>query len=183
VLATRGAVTPWMSEAGAPPLSKTHAAYVLSSFINDVEHDEFFDHQLPPWPEASVTDEYIDGLPIGPGTRVPMLICSPWTRGGCVDSNVYGHTSMLQFLATWAGAKPANVTPWRASVTGDLTTAFDFKHPDFSIPTIPTLDQTWALPSSPAGRRSRRRRAPRRCPPRSPAPGRTARRFTDCTPT
>jgi phospholipase C len=201
-LATRGAVTPWKTDAGAPALSKTHAAYVLSSFINDVksnklpqvswivapagycehpsytpdygahyvntvlqtlfsnpelwqntalfitydEHDGFFDHQLPPFPEAAITDEYIDGLPIGPGTRVPMLICSPWTRGGYVDSNVYDHTSMLQFLATWAGVKPANVTPWRASVTGDLTTAFDFKHPDFTIPgNIPTLDQTWAL--------------------------------------
>jgi phospholipase C len=31
-------------------------------------------------------------------------------------------------------------------VTGDLTTAFDFRHPDFSVPkNIPTLDQTWAL--------------------------------------
>jgi phospholipase C len=200
-LASRGAVTPWQSEAGAPPMSETHAAYVLSSFINDVkssklpqvswivapagycehpsytpdygahyvntvlqtlfsnrelwettalfitydEHDGFFDHQLPPFPEASVTDEHIDGLPIGPGTRVPMLICSPWTRGGYVDSNVYDHTSMLQFLSAWTGVKPVNVTPWRASVTGDLTTAFDFRHPDFSIPKIPTLDQTWAL--------------------------------------
>jgi phospholipase C len=201
-LASRGAVTPWQTDAGAPALSKTHAAYVLSSFISDVkrnklpqvswivapagycehpsytpdygahyvntvlqtllsnpelwkntalfitydEHDGFFDHQLPPFPEASVTDEHIDGLPIGPGTRVPMMICSPWTRGGYVDSNVYDHTSMLQFLATWTGVKPANVTPWRASVTGDLTTAFDFRHPDFSVPrNIPTLDQTWAL--------------------------------------
>ena len=201
-LAVRGAVTPWQTDAGAPPLSETHAAYVLSSFINDVksnslpqvswivapagycehpsytpdygahyvntvlqtlfsnpelwkntalfitydEHDGFFDHQLPPFPEPTVTDEYIDGLPIGPGTRVPMLICSPWTRGGYVDSNVYNHTSMLEFLAAWTGVKPANVTPWRASVTGDLTTAFDFNNPDFSIPgNIPTLDQTWAL--------------------------------------
>ena len=32
-----------------------------------------------------------------------MLICSPWTRGGYVDSNVYDHTSMLQFLAAWTG--------------------------------------------------------------------------------
>ena len=193
----RGRPTP-----GAPALSKTHAAYVLSSFIKDVksnklpqvswivapagycehpsytpdygahyvntvlqtlfgnpelwqntalfvtydEHDGFFDHQLPPVPEATVTDEHIGGLPIGPGTRVPMLICSPWTRGGYVDSNVYDHTSMLQFLAAWTGVKPANVTPWRTSVTGDLTTAFDFQHPDFSIPSnIPTLDQTWAL--------------------------------------
>jgi phospholipase C len=202
VLAGRGAVTPWQTGAGAPPMSKTHAAYVLSRFIKDVksgtlplvswivapagycehpsytpdygahyvntvlqtlfanpdlwkttalfitydEHDGFFDHRLPPVPEVSVTDEYIGGLPIGPGSRVPMLICSPWTRGGYVDSNVYDHTSMLQFLAAWTGVKPANVTPWRASVTGDLTTAFDFGHPDFSIPgNIPTLDQTWAL--------------------------------------
>jgi phospholipase C len=201
-LADRGAVTPWQTDAGAPPLSQTHAAYVLSSFINDVknntlpqvswivapagycehpsytpdygahyvntvlqtlmsnpelwkntalfitydEHDGFFDHQLPPFPEPTVTDEYIDGLPIGPGSRVPMLICSPWTRGGYVDSNVYNHTSMLQFLAAWTGVKPANVTPWRASVTGDLTAAFDFEHPDFSVPAnIPTLEQTWAL--------------------------------------
>jgi phospholipase C len=202
VLAVRGAVTPWQPGTGAPPMSKTHAAHVLSSFISDVknsklprvswivapagycehpsytpdygahyvntvlqtlfsnpglwrttalfitydEHDGFFDHQLPPGAEASVTDEHIGALPIGPGTRVPMLICSPWTRGGYVDSNVYDHTSMLRFLAAWTGVKPANVTPWRASVTGDLTTAFDFEHPDFSIPeNIPTLDQTWAL--------------------------------------
>ena len=200
-LATRGAVTPWQTAAGAPPLSQTHAAFVLSTFINDVtnntlpqvswivapagysehpsftpdfgahyvntvlqtlfsnpdlwkstalfvtydEHDGFFDHQLPPFPETSVTDEYIDDLPIGPGTRVPMIICSPWTRGGFVDSNVYDHTSMLQFLATWTGVQPANVTSWRASVTGDLTPAFDFEHPDFSIPAnIPTLAETWA---------------------------------------
>src|ERR1700691_2728816 len=201
-LAVRGAVTPWQTDAGAPALSKTHAAYVLSSFIKAVssnalpqvswivapagycehpsytpdygahyvntvlqtlfsnpelwrntalfitydEHDGFFDHQLPPFPEASVTDDQLAGLPIGPGTRVPMLICSPWTRGGYVDSNVYDHTSMLRFLAAWTGVRPANVTPWRASVTGDLTAAFDFEHPDFSIPSnIPTLDQTWAL--------------------------------------
>jgi phospholipase C len=201
-LAVRGAVTPWQTDAGAPALSKTHAAYVLSSFIKAVssnalpqvswivapagycehpsytpdygahyvntvlqtlfsnpelwrntalfitydEHDGFFDHQLPPFPEASVADEHITGLPIGPGTRVPMLICSPWTRGGYVDSNVYDHTSMLRFLAAWTGVQPVNVTPWRASVTGDLTAAFDFQHPDFSVPrNIPTLDQTWAL--------------------------------------
>jgi phospholipase C len=201
-LAIRGAVTPWQTHAGAPPLSESHAAYVLSSFIKAVssnslpqvswivapagycehpsytpdygahyvntvlqtlfanpdvwnstalfitydEHDGFFDHQLPPFPPASVTDEYISGLPIGLGTRVPMLICSPWTRGGWVDSNVYCHTSMLQFLAAWTGVQPVNITPWRASVTGDLTAAFDFQHPDFSIPAnIPTLEQTWAL--------------------------------------
>jgi phospholipase C len=207
-LAIRGAVVPWQTDAGAPPLSETHAAYVLSEFINDVnqgtlpqvswivapagycehpaytpdygahyvntvlrtlfsdpelwastavfitydEHDGFFDHQLPPFPEATVTDEYIDGWPIGLGTRVPMLICSPWTRGGYIDSNVYCHTSMLQFLAAWTGVQPVNITSWRASVTGDLTAAFDFAHPDFSIPgNIPSLDETWALSQETGG--------------------------------
>jgi phospholipase C len=53
---------------------------------------------------------------------------------------------MLQFLSAWTGAKPADITSWRESVTGDLTAAFDFEHPDFSIPAnIPSLDETWAL--------------------------------------
>jgi phospholipase C len=201
-LSTRGAVTKWATDKGAPALSQTHAAYVLSSFIDAVqnntlpqvswivapagycehpsytpdygahyvntvlqtlfanstvwnstalfvtydEHDGFFDHQLPPYPATSVTDEYISGEPIGPGPRVPMLICSPWTTGGYIDSNVYDHTSMLQFLSAWTGVQPANVTPWRSSVVGNLTAAFDFANPDFTIPTnIPTLAQTWAL--------------------------------------
>ena len=201
-LATRGAVTPWKTAKGAPKLSQTHAAYVLSNFITAVknntlpqvswivapagycehpsytpdygahyvntvlqalfgnsdvwnstalfvtydEHDGFFDHQLPPYPGTSVTSEYISGEPIGPGTRVPMLICSPWTTGGYIDSNAYDHTSMLQFLAAWTGVKPANVTSWRSSVVGNLTAAFDFGNPDFTIPSnIPTLAQTWAL--------------------------------------
>ena len=39
-LATRGAVTPWQTDAGAPALSQTHAAYVLSSFISDVTNNK-----------------------------------------------------------------------------------------------------------------------------------------------
>ena len=81
-----------------------------------------------------VTNEFIGGLPIGFGTRVPMIICSPWTRGGFVDSNTYDHTSMLRFLETWTGVPAPNITAWRRSVTGDLTAAFDFTSPDFSDP-------------------------------------------------
>ena len=67
-------------------------------FITYDEHDGYFDHVLPGSPETTVTDEFIGGLPIGFGPRVPMIICSPWTRGGFVDSNSYDHTSMLRFL-------------------------------------------------------------------------------------
>jgi phospholipase C len=106
-------------------------------FVTYDEHDGYFDHVLPPAPDASVTNEFIDGLPIGLGNRVPMIIASPWTRGGFVDSNTYNHTSMLQFLETWTGVRAANITSWRRSVTGDLTAAFDFAHPDFSVPDLP----------------------------------------------
>jgi phospholipase C len=106
-------------------------------FITYDEHDGYFDHALPPAPETTVTNEFISGQPIGLGPRVPMIICSPWTRGGYVDSNTYSHTSMLQFLETWTGVAAGNITAWRRSVTGDLTAAFDFANPDFSIPALP----------------------------------------------
>jgi phospholipase C len=106
-------------------------------FITYDEHDGYFDHVPPGFPEATVTSEFIGGQPIGPGPRVPMIICSPWTRGGYVDSNSYDHTSMLRFLETWTGVQAPNITAWRRSVTGDLTAAFDFGQPDFSVPTLP----------------------------------------------
>jgi phospholipase C len=106
-------------------------------FITYDEHDGYFDHVLPGSPETSVTNEFISGLPIGFGPRVPMIICSPWTRGGYVDSNSYDHTSMLRFLETWTGVQAPNITAWRRSLTGDLTAAFDFASPDFSVPALP----------------------------------------------
>jgi phospholipase C len=106
-------------------------------FVTYDEHDGYFDHVLPGSPETSVTNEFIGGLPIGFGPRVPMIICSPWTRGGFVDSNSYDHTSMLRFLETWTGVAVPNLTAWRRSVTGDLTAAFDFANPDFSVPALP----------------------------------------------
>jgi phospholipase C len=191
-LAKRGAVQPWLPNAGVP-LGPNHVNHVLAQFVADAtagtlpqvswivapyeysehpaaspsygahyvrtvlealmgnrdlwsttalfvaydEHDGYFDHVLPPAPETSVTDEFIDGLPIGFGSRVPMIIASPWTRGGFVDSNTYNHTSMLQFLETWTGVRARNITGWRRSVAGDLTAAFDFARPDFSIPDLP----------------------------------------------
>jgi phospholipase C len=106
-------------------------------FVTYDEHDGYFDHVVPPSPETTTPDEFINGLPIGFGNRVPMLISSPWTRGGFVDSNLYDHTSMLRFLETWTGVKADNITAWRRTLSGDLMTAFDFANPDFSVPSLP----------------------------------------------
>ncbi|MGV3686368.1 MAG: phosphocholine-specific phospholipase C [Daejeonella sp.] len=68
--------------------------------------------------------------PIGLGYRVPMLIASPWTRGGFVCSEVFDHTSSIQFLEHFIEKKfnkqvrEENITNWRRAVCGDLTSAF-----------------------------------------------------------
>lgn len=68
--------------------------------------------------------------PIGLGYRVPLLIASPWSRGGCVCSQVFDHTSILQFLEQFLSAKTGrairetNISDWRRAVCGDLTSVF-----------------------------------------------------------
>jgi phospholipase C len=116
------------------------------------ENDGQFDHVPPPVPPAGTPDEYYTEtgsaeippipLPTGLGFRVPLLLVSPWTRGGWVTSEVSDHTSVIQFLEKWTTAigQPAhcqNISAWRRSVCGDLTSAFDFKHPVFGLPGLP----------------------------------------------
>lgn len=68
--------------------------------------------------------------PVGMGYRVPMVIASPWTRGGWVNSQVFDHTSNIQFLEKFLSTKSGknvrekNLTEWRRTVAGDLTSIF-----------------------------------------------------------
>lgn len=68
--------------------------------------------------------------PIGLGYRVPLVIASPWSRGGWVNSQVFDHTSSLQFLEKFLSKKfnkkihEPNISSWRRTVCGDLTSAF-----------------------------------------------------------
>ena len=36
--------------------------------------------------------------PYGLGFRVPMIVISPWSKGGWVDSEVFDHTSLIRFI-------------------------------------------------------------------------------------
>ncbi len=68
--------------------------------------------------------------PIGLGYRVPMVIASPWSKGGWVNSEVFDHTSTLQFLEKFLSKKTgkkvqeANISDWRRTICGDLTSVF-----------------------------------------------------------
>jgi phospholipase C len=76
--------------------------------------------------------------PIGLGFRVPMLVISPFSRGGFVSSDLFDHTSVLRFLETRFGAEVPNLSAWRRATVGDLTTAFNLKATDSLIPTLPS---------------------------------------------
>ncbi len=68
--------------------------------------------------------------PMGMGFRVPMIIASPWSRGGWVNSQLFDHTSTLMFLESLVKSKfgktvrEDNISPWRRTISGDLTSAF-----------------------------------------------------------
>ena len=110
--------------------------------VNYDENDGFFDHAMPILPPFGTPDEFIGNLPIGLGVRVPLILASPWTRGGRVCSQVFDHTSTLRFLETWTGVKDPNISAWRRQVCGDLTSAFDFAHPNFDYPAAAFTDVT-----------------------------------------
>lgn len=68
--------------------------------------------------------------PVGLGYRVPLVVASPWTRGGWVNSQVSDITSTIQFLETFLSKKTgkkvyeSNISTWRRAVSGDLSSAF-----------------------------------------------------------
>src|SRR5690606_23982821 len=68
--------------------------------------------------------------PVSLGFRVPLIIASPWSRGGWVNSEVCDITSTIQFLETFLSKKTGkkieetNISSWRRTVSGDLTSAF-----------------------------------------------------------
>ena len=105
--------------------------------LNYDENDGIFDHVPPPVPPAGTPLEFVNGLPIGGGFRVPCILISPWTSGGWVCSQPFDHTSVLQFLEQFTGVREANISDWRRSTFGDLTSAFRFRQTDRGPPLLP----------------------------------------------
>lgn len=119
---------------------------LLRDFREDVRHgrlpqvswivapEAYCEH--PNWePDFGAWYVYHPAGPYGLGIRVPMIIVSPWTRGGWVDSQLFDHTSLIRFLETRfahgnADLIESNITPWRRAVVGDLTSAFNFAKPN-----------------------------------------------------
>jgi phospholipase C len=82
-----------------------------------------------------------------------MLVVSPWSKGGFVNSQVFDHTSVIRFLEQRFGVQEPNISPWRRAVCGDLTSAFDFRASDSARANLPdtsgyiaVADASLALP-------------------------------------
>lgn len=138
------------------------------------ENDGYFDHVPPfvaPDPRRPETGRASDGIDtrveyvtmeqerkrkperqarecsIGLGYRVPLIVASPWSRGGCVCSQVFDHTSVLQFLEKFLSHKTggkveeSNISSWRRAVCGDLTSIFQPYHGEkIAAPSFPTRE-------------------------------------------
>lgn len=133
------------------------------------ENDGYFDH-IPPFtvhdpkiPNSGKVSEGIDveeewireenevrngtskkaarEAPIGLGFRVPMIIASPWSRGGKVCSEIFDHTSTLQFLEHFINKKfnkklhVEHISDWRRTICGNLTSVFSpFEESEEKLP-------------------------------------------------
>jgi phospholipase C len=122
------------------------------------ENDGYFDH-VPPFvapdphrPETgrcsagidpgaeyiTLENELRDGIPlkearrgpIGLGFRVPMVVASPWSRGGRICSHVFDHTSVFRFVQDFLNRKNGSkiqettTSDWRKTVAGHLGMVF-----------------------------------------------------------
>ena len=104
-------------------------------FYNFDENDGFFDHVVPPTSPSGTADEWVDSEPIGMGPRVPMTVISPWSAGGLVCSQVFDHTSPLQFAELVTGVQCTNISAWRRTVAGNLTAALNLSATEVAFPT------------------------------------------------
>ncbi len=108
-----------------PDNNKPGTGKVSAGIDTEVEHVRLANELKQGIPEKQARE-----APIGLGFRVPMTIASPWSRGGKVCSQVFDHTSTLQFLETFLKQKlgkevrQENISRWRRTVCGDLTAAF-----------------------------------------------------------
>jgi phospholipase C len=76
------------------------------------ENGGFWDHVAPP---------KVDRL--GPGSRVPAIIISPFARRGFVDHTTYDTMSILALIEHRFGLAPLGT---RDAAANDMSAAFDF---------------------------------------------------------
>ncbi|HSI76236.1 MAG TPA: phospholipase C, phosphocholine-specific [Lunatimonas sp.] len=150
----------WYVSEALDILTKDPEVWKKTVFIlNYDENDGYFDHIppfVPPKPGDRSNGKMSDGLdatgeyvtlqqeldtpgmkpenaresPVGLGYRVPLVVASPWSRGGWVNSEVCDITSVIKLMENFLGKKTGksiketNISTWRRTICGDLTSVF-----------------------------------------------------------
>jgi len=82
--------------------------------------------------------------PLGLGVRVPLLVVSPFSRGGHIATEVFDHTSQLKLISQRFGVEVPSVSAWRRKTVGDLTSTLFNSKPDTSVPRLPKTSIVFA---------------------------------------
>jgi phospholipase C len=122
-------------------LMRSRAWYKSVMFLTYDESGAMFDHVSPP--PACEPDGILPQLPAGSepgrydhyGFRVPFLAISPFVKRHYVSHVTYDHTSVLKFIETKFNL-PALTR--RDANANDMRDLFDYAHPNYSIPLLPT---------------------------------------------
>jgi phospholipase C len=130
-------------------------------FLMYDENDGWFDHVPPPTAPAGTAGEYLTASPptsgdpdpgtldiagpLGLGVRVPMLVISPFSRGGHIASEVFDHTSQLKLVSERFGVEVPNVSAWRRATVGDLTSTMFQSPANTTVPKLPATSATMPL--------------------------------------
>jgi len=111
--------------------------------VNRDEWGGFYDTVPPPRAAApnDVDPDIVDGKTLL-GCRVPVVVASPFSSGTPtaprVNSYVYDHTSVLNFIEWRFGLQPLT----RRDASNDIANlahALDFENPNFSPPSLPEV--------------------------------------------
>lgn len=151
----------WYVSEAMDILTKNPEIWKKTIFIvNYDENDGYYDHIPPfvaPKPNTLARGKVSEGIntasdyeanegsPIGLGYRVPMIVASPWSRGGYVNSQLFDHTSTLMFLEKFLAKKTGKqikseqISSWRRAVCGDMTSVFRPYHGQQLQPPKPLL--------------------------------------------
>ncbi len=114
----------------ASPQWKRGALFILYD-----EWGGFFDHVAPPRVPDLRSSRDIDRDFGQMGLRIPATVVSPYARRGHVDHSIYGFESILKMIRYRYGLP--SLTP-RDLYANNIARAFDFKHPHFDPPDLPT---------------------------------------------
>ncbi|HVW79637.1 MAG TPA: alkaline phosphatase family protein [Mycobacteriales bacterium] len=121
-------------------------------FLMYDENDGWFDHVPPPTAPPNTPGEYLTAAnldsstlgirgPLGLGVRVPLLVMSPFSRGGHVVSQTFDHTSQLLLLEDRFGIHVDNISAWRRSTVSSLADALFAGTPDMSMPALAAVPE------------------------------------------